>query len=369
MQGFWEFWEGLFATNRWPARWNCGYWSDFHGWLYIISDLLIWVAYSAIPLIILYFFEKKRAGLRFPKVYFLFAAFILLCGSTHFLDAMMFWVPMYRFNAVIRFATAVVSLATAYHLVRIIPQAFKLKTSGELEVEIQKREEAEQKLAEVNRGLQAFAYVASHDLQEPIRKITTFTTMLYNSNSNQFDDSSKQLSGKIIQSSERMQVMIKDVLNLYSLNEEVKMGPVYLREVVGRALEDLEVKILEKQAEVRYDDLAMVNGHPAYLAQMFINLISNSLKFCQQRPVVEITAIQKGKRVLIDIKDNGIGMEPESTKNIFEPFHRLHGRNEYEGSGIGLAICKKIVDIHKGHISVHSQPGQGTTFTIALPAA
>ncbi|HEX8357349.1 MAG TPA: two-component sensor histidine kinase, partial [Segetibacter sp.] len=94
-----EFFKGFFDTNKWPARWNCGYWSDFHGWLYIVSDLMVWLAYFLIPVIILKYFLKKRSGIKFHGIYILFAAFILLCGSTHFLDAVMFWLPMYRFNA------------------------------------------------------------------------------------------------------------------------------------------------------------------------------------------------------------------------------------------------------------------------------
>src|SRR5687767_10007153 len=93
-----EFFRHLFDTSSWPARWKCGYWSDFHGWLYIISELMIWIAYFLIPLIIINYFSKKRASIKFRKVYLLFASFILLCGSTHFFDAMMFWIPMYRFN-------------------------------------------------------------------------------------------------------------------------------------------------------------------------------------------------------------------------------------------------------------------------------
>ena len=115
--------------------------------------------------------------MRFRKVYLLFATFILLCGSTHFLDALMFWVPMYRFNAVVRLATGIVSIFTVYHLFKILPTIFQQKTSVELEREIKLRKEAEQKLEESNKSLEAFAYIASHDLQEPLRKISTFTNL------------------------------------------------------------------------------------------------------------------------------------------------------------------------------------------------
>jgi hypothetical protein len=114
----------LFSTGLWPPRWQCGQWSDFHGWLYIISDLVIWFSYFAIPVIIVGYIYKKKYELKYTRTYFLFASFILLCGSTHLLDASMFWVPMYRFSGLILLLTGVVSLFTVYHLVKILPDAF-----------------------------------------------------------------------------------------------------------------------------------------------------------------------------------------------------------------------------------------------------
>src|SRR5687767_3232988 len=172
-----EFFRNLFSYDLWPPRWKCGYWSDFHGYIYIASGLLVWVAYFLIPLIIVNYFYKKKATIRFRKVYILFASFILLCGSTHFIDALMFWIPMYRLNAIVRLITGVVSLLTVYHLVKVLPELFKQQTNLELENEIIRRKEVELQLAEANHGLEAFAYIASHDLQEPLRKIKTFTTL------------------------------------------------------------------------------------------------------------------------------------------------------------------------------------------------
>src|SRR4051812_36286929 len=119
-----EFFKGLFAYDKWPPRWHCGYWSDFHGWLYIVSDLLIWLAYFLLPIIIINYFFRKKTNIRFRAVYILFASFILLCGTTHLIDAIMFWIPVYRLNALIRFATGVVSIFTVYHLIRVLPEMF-----------------------------------------------------------------------------------------------------------------------------------------------------------------------------------------------------------------------------------------------------
>lgn len=364
-----EFFEGLFSTDLWPPRWYCGEWSDFHGWLYIASDLMIWLAYFLIPIIILQYFAGKKNVIKFTRIYLLFATFILLCGSTHFIDAMMFWVPMYRLNALVRFATGIVSLFTVYHLFRILPQAFQQKTNLELELEIARRIEAERKLADANANLEAFAYVASHDLQEPLRKIRTFTSMLYRNNLESFDEKNKLLADKIMASSSRMQTMIRDVLTLSTIRVNDEFGPVPVKEAVDIALEDLEIKILEKRAVINVSGLPQAIGNREYLAQLFMNLISNSLKFSTNTPFITITGSVMGDKALIYVRDNGIGMSEEHVDKIFYAFQRLHSRTEYEGSGIGLAICKRIVELHQGQISVESTLGEGTTFIVELPKA
>src|SRR5258708_25110176 len=131
------FFKRLFDVSDWPPRWHCGQWSGFHGWLYIVSDLMIWSAYFAIPVIIIRYISKKQDA-RFVRIYFLFAAFILACGSTHFLDAVAFWFPAYRLNALVLFLTGIVSWITVFHLIRILPSAFSLRTSQELEAEMER---------------------------------------------------------------------------------------------------------------------------------------------------------------------------------------------------------------------------------------
>ena len=122
-----EFFSRLFDSSDWPPRWHCGKWSELHGWLYIISDLMIWSAYFAIPIVILRFISK-RGEIRFIKLYFLFAAFILTCGITHLLDAVSFWIPLYRLNALTRFVTGILSWTTVYYIVKNLPVAFSLRS-------------------------------------------------------------------------------------------------------------------------------------------------------------------------------------------------------------------------------------------------
>jgi len=139
-----EFFKKLFDSSDWPPRWHCGRWTEFHGWLYIISDLLIWSAYFTIPIVIIRYISKKQ-GIRFERLYFLFAAFILACGATHFLDAVAFWIPAYRLNALVRLITGILSWTTVFYLVKLLPAAFSLKSQKELEVEIGQRKKAEEK--------------------------------------------------------------------------------------------------------------------------------------------------------------------------------------------------------------------------------
>lgn len=363
-----EFFEGLFRYDLWPARWHCGYWTDFHGWLYIASELMVWTAYFLIPLIILNYFSRKGPAIRFRKVYLLFATFILLCGATHFIDALMFWIPMYRFNAVVRLATGIVSLFTVYHLFRVLPELFKQKTNVELEREIHRRLEVEKKLEEANQGLAAFAYVASHDLQEPVRKMKTYLDLLSERNADHFDDKSRWYATRLSASAERMQNIIKDVLTLSSLREHTDLEPVNTNTLVQNAIDDLELPIAEKRARLQVDPLPDVRGNAAYLTQLFYNLIGNAIKFTVTDPVVQISGERIGDAAYIRVRDNGIGIDKENQQRIFGAFQRLHSKSEYEGTGIGLAIVKKIVDIHGGEIFVESTIGEGTTFTIKLPA-
>lgn len=360
-----EFFKNLFSVDEWPPRWHCGSWTDFHGWLYIISDLTIWAAYFLIPLIIINYFNKKRTFLKFNQAYIYFAAFILLCGATHFFDAMMFWIPMYRVTALLKAATAAVSVATVYYLFKILPQVFQQRTNVELEEEIRRRELAERKLSEANRDLEAFAYIASHDLQEPLRKIRTYSSMLLTDDAIHSDH--KNFLNKIAHSGERMQTMISDVLALSTIGGNIELTKVDLNEAVKHALEDLEIKCLEKNAEIRLTNLPTINGNKAYLSQLFMNLISNALKFSSGRPVISIRSEVKGDSLLVYVEDNGIGIAEEDLFKIFGAFQRLHSKAEYEGSGIGLSICKKIVEAHHGSINVTSKLHEGTVFTLQFP--
>jgi signal transduction histidine kinase len=368
MQQIADFFRGLFDTGQWPARWHCGNWSSFHGWLYILSDLTIWVAYFLIPVIILSYLSKKKNGIKFQKIYLLFAAFILLCGLTHFLDAMMFWIPMYRLSALVRLVTGVVSMLTVYYLIKILPQAFRLKSTEELEREVARRIQAEANLAEVNASLTSFAYIASHDLQEPVRKIKSYAYMLKDGYAASLDQKGNELIEKILKSGSRMQTMTSDILTLSAYTDQITMNMVNMEDALRIAMQDLESRIQETGAQISIHPIPEVYGSKSYLAHLFLNLLSNSLKFTSQKPRINIWGEKNGNMVNIFVEDNGIGIPDEGKDKIFHAFQKMHGKSEYDGSGIGLAICKRIIEIHKGTISFSSQEGKGSTFAMSLPS-
>jgi PAS domain S-box-containing protein len=235
-------------------------------------------------------------------------------------------------------------------------------------------------LEKSNLDLEQFAFIASHDLQEPLRKIQTFSQLLERDLENK--DAIKKHLSKIISSASRMSDLIKAVLNYSRLsNKKGEFEKVDLQEVVDNVKGDLELKIIEKEAVIRVGDLPVICGDPSQLNQLFLNLVSNSIKFSERKPEITISSavIEKkepgtvgefsnnGKYVELIFKDNGIGFEQHLAEKIFSVFQRLHGKQEYPGTGIGLALCKKIVENHRGEISVQSTPGEGTEFTVLLP--
>lgn len=231
-----------------------------------------------------------------------------------------------------------------------------------------------------NIELQQYASVASHDLQEPLRKIMTFANMLADRYMRDNPDA-EQLLKRILASSERMRSLINDLLNYSKLSVVSPFISADLNHIVEETIADLELSINEKGAQVIVEHLPQAEVIPGQMRQVFQNIISNALKFSQKdtQPVIKIWAerIDKkdptslsnsmGEYLRICVQDNGIGFDEMFLEKIFTLFQRLHGRTEYEGTGIGLAIVKKIIDKHNGLITAKSAEGEGTTFIIVLP--
>jgi PAS domain S-box-containing protein len=238
-------------------------------------------------------------------------------------------------------------------------------------------------LEQSNASLEEFAYVASHDLKEPLRKISTFGDRLVATHMDNLSAEGKVYLKKIVDASQRMQTMISDLLSISMITGNRSFETYSLQKILDETLQTLEFKIEQQNAIIRSDALPEANIIPSQIRQLFQNLLSNSLKFVREevQPLITIRySLATENEVVhyqltpashyhkIEISDNGIGFENEFAGKIFAIFQRLHGRSEYEGSGIGLAICKKIVEHHGGIIYASGAPNEGATFTIILPA-
>jgi PAS domain S-box-containing protein len=230
-------------------------------------------------------------------------------------------------------------------------------------------------LERINQELSSFAYIASHDLQEPLRKIQTFLSRINELEKDNLSERSRDYFKRIENAGQRMQQLIEDLLAYSRARpDESKMEKVDLNQIVKDAIRSLSQSIEEKQAEIDVEKLPVVSGIQFQLQQLFTNLLSNAIKFSRAGvpPKIEVKVTEPadhaGDVYDIIVSDNGIGFEEEYKEKIFELFQRLHGRSEYSGTGIGLAIVKKIVENHHGSIRATSTPGEGSTFHVLLPA-
>jgi PAS domain S-box-containing protein len=227
-----------------------------------------------------------------------------------------------------------------------------------------------EELARSNAELQQFAYVASHDLQEPLRMVASYTQLLGRRYRGRLDADADDFIAYAVDGATRMQQLINDLLAYSRVGTHgQELVPADCNEVFERVVGDLGAAIAESGAVVTRDALPSVMGDPRQLGQLFQNLIANAIKFHGDDPArVQVTAEREGAMWRFAVRDEGIGIAPEYVDRIFVIFQRLHTQAEYPGTGIGLAICKRIVERHGGRIWVESQPGRGTTFYFTLPA-
>jgi signal transduction histidine kinase len=229
---------------------------------------------------------------------------------------------------------------------------------------------AQQELARSNRDLEQFAYVASHDLQEPLRMVATYAQLLAARYQGQLDENADKYIHYVVDGALRMQILVQDLLAFSRVGRPGgASAPVNCHAIVESALKNLEAAIQESGTRIQYGQLPTIVAEASQLMQLFQNLIGNAIKFRgKEPPVIHITAEGCGQEWLFAVADNGIGIAPEHAEVVFAIFKRLHTRAEYPGSGIGLAICKKIVEQHGGRIWVESELGRGSTFKFTIPA-
>jgi len=243
-----------------------------------------------------------------------------------------------------------------------------------LEEEIEERKRMERKiknyskeLERSNKELEAFAYVASHDLQEPLRAIASYLQLVEKRYKDKIDEKGKDFIARAVGGAQRMQEMINDLL-IYSriTTRGRSFETCSINAIVERTLANLSVAIDRSKAQITSDPMPELVCDEAQILRLFQNLISNAIKFCDQVPEIRVSAEEQKNEWLFSIRDNGIGIESDQRENIFKIFHRLHSRGKFPGTGIGLAICQKIVDRHYGKIWVESEPGKGSVFYFTI---
>jgi len=296
----------------------------------------------------------------------------------HFFSSL--WIPVIFISSIVAILIGLYSYIT-------LTKEFKLQLHIESKLKSYQRDLQQniQLLNKSNQELEQFAYVASHDLQEPLRKISTFSDRLQVKYKDQLPPDASQLIDRMIIAVGRMRILINDLL-LFSRAGRVapeSITEVDMSALLQNVLSDLEVALQEKNAVVHSTQLPIIEGNITNFQQLFQNILTNAIKFSQEERQLEINIsyqLLKGKEInivkenrwdetfcRICIEDNGIGFDPDYAERIFLIFQRLHGISEYSGTGIGLAICKKIVDSHQGYIMAYGYPGKGAAFVIILP--
>ncbi|MDX1588564.1 MAG: ATP-binding protein [Oleiphilaceae bacterium] len=398
---------------------HCYLWRPDLLWLHIGSDTLITLAYFSIP-VALWVLMKKRRDLEYRWMFVLFALFIFACGTTHLMNIWNVWHGNYYLSGHIKLVTGLVSVLTAVLVWPLIPRVLALpspsalaaannslrrevdrreasegrleeahrelklkveeltRTKEQLEQEALERKNLENQLREQNQAfarsnqeLEQFAFVASHDLREPLRKLMSFTQLLGTGRYGQFDDKGNEFVGYIRDSAQRMESLLDSLLRFSRVSSQgLSLEPVALEKVAEEMKRDLQLSIEESNARIEVEPLPTVSGDRTQLRQLLQNLVSNAIKYRQAEtpPVIRIHGEAAGPdHYDLHVSDNGIGFDMAYKDQIFEVFKRLHGKTDYSGTGMGLAICKKIAERHGGRIDVVSEPGEGTRFTVRLP--
>jgi chemotaxis family two-component system sensor kinase Cph1 len=368
---FTDFFSRIFDTSDWPPRWHCGTWSDFHGWMYIVSDLMIWASYFAIPILLVRMI-KGKPDIPFPKIIWLFVAFIVFCGLTHLMDAIIFWWPAYRLSALIRLTTGVISAFTVYALYKIIPLVFSLRTVDELEHEIKQREAAEHALKnthdmllESHEQLRTFTHILSHNIRNHAANISSITTMIERDTLTETNIDYLNMLTKVSAGLNNTLDDLSDVIAVRDRKvtaELLSFETLYqqVTSVLASEIQNLNIQIITdfRVANVMFPKI--------YLESVMMNLISNSIKYRKENHdcVIRLkTYKNNGGKTVFECADNGLGIDLTLYgEKIFGLYHTFHKNKT--AHGIGLFLIKTQIESQHGIITVDSKPGEGTTFTI-----
>jgi signal transduction histidine kinase len=378
------FLSDLFSARDFMPHGHCYLWQTDVLWLHVISDSLIALSYYSIPWA-MYVFVRRRRDLPFPWLFGLFATFIFGCGTTHAFEVATVWTPVYRISGMMKLATGVVSAVTAGLLWPLIPRALALPSPQALKLEINERKRAEEELlrsnqtlerrvherteqlARSNEDLQQLAAVASHDLREPLRTVRSFARLLQEDHAHALDADGLSYLTHVVDGAQRMERMIDDLLT-YSSAFEAASADVDAAQALDDACEALASEL--SGVAVTRDALPHVRFAKGQFVRVLQNLLSNAAKYRAQEPLrlhIGVDATSHPGFLRFYVADNGVGIPEGFETAIFQPFRRLHTEGEIPGSGMGLAICKKIVERQGGNIWVTKNEPRGAQFSFTVP--
>ncbi len=381
--------DRLFSEDDFMPHGCCYLWDPAVIWLHVISDGFIALAYYSIPLTLVYF-VRHRKDLAFDWIFVCFAIFIVACGTTHVMEIFNIWHPVYWLAGIVKAITAIVSVITAILLIRLIPSALALaspaqlrKNNEDLQREIFERKQASakveslnkellqqtEKLAAANKELEAFGYSVSHDLRAPLRHIDGYVDLL-RQESSQLDEAAQRYMQVISDSARQMGMLIDNLLTFSRMGRSaMQMSWVDTSALVAEVLEELSHNIRDRDIEWKVEPLPKVFVDGPLFKQVWVNLLDNAVKYTLYRKKAEITIGHKEGENEIEffIKDNGAGFEMKYADKLFGIFQRLHFKEEFEGTGIGLANVRRIVARHGGRTWAHGEVDKGATFYFTIP--
>lgn len=374
----------------------CFLWTPWILWTHVTSDIVTGLSYFSIP-IVMALYALRRPDARYRPTLYLFIAFILLCGATHFVSVIVIWNPIYEIQGVLKALTAIASLATAIALWPLLPKALAMPSTAQLQSknaeladEIERRrvaeaeltaltrslearvEERTEKLSQTNEALRQYAATASHDLQAPLRHISLFAQLLQKQASTDLSPGGQELIGNIVDSTHRMRRMIESLLEYSRLmDHELDFQTIDVAAPIAAAITATKPDMDAAGAVIDVDlDEALIDGDADLLSRLFENLLDNALKYRSEAPPrIHVASEIHGRFLEVSISDNGIGIEKEFSERVFEMLKRLHAESEIPGTGIGLSLCQRIAESHGGRIWLDPDYTNGACFRVALPLA
>lgn len=389
--------HNFFYSGNFIPHGHCYLWNSELVSLHILSDVLIALSYYSIPITLVYFI-RQRKDIPFQNIFLLFGAFIISCGTTHIMEVWTLWHPNYWFAGALKALTALISLYTALTLIPLVPKALALPSPAQLEttnqalmMEIIERkrvelelcqykehleeivqtrtiqlESANAQLRSANQELNDFAYVVSHDLKAPLRGITSLSEWLLADYGEEFDEEGKKMVNLMISRVQRLHQLIDDILKYSRVGRaKVEKKDVNLNEVVSELIEVLNIPENIK-VEIP-NQLPTIKCDKTRIEQLFQNLISNAIKFIDKpEGLIKISCVDEGKYYKFSVADNGIGIESQHFEKIFQLFQKLTSLQDSDSTGVGLALVKKIVELHDGKVWVESEIGVGSNFVFTI---